>query len=408
MAPLFFGVAHLMFLFTAAHAKEDLRTVEAVLEESSISSSPVAVAPAVTKPPQKKKAKKTLREALLCKARTRLSSFVDGEQQLSGGGTQDGVELHFAGTVPCNGVDTPLIFANWSLKGVKPVHVFSALTDLKSQSWNSALQKAQVLKDFPSLKAAGVRLEYTAGPGLSNRKVYEWETFDRTNDGKDYWFVASTDHNSALKKLDTAKEDSGSLFSFMEPSAVEADSCLSAHHFWETEDGVQAVFTNTVNGHPPLGISPNLVSRLTWGKSVDFVKGLQKRALELANLDQSELKLPPRHLFSKKDVLVPEDCESMDMLDSAWTKIDEIVEEDELLPGWSGFYEAASASSNNVLPAAALLGVSSLLALAAFRAWSRSKHQDRASEAEAVAFFQRDTKDHLASMDVEAPEPFLQ
>jgi hypothetical protein len=368
------------FVFLAVARTHVARTVEATLEDV---------------PKKGDSRQQTLREALLCTARSRINNwYYGGERKLGGGGVKDGVELHFAGTAPCGGADISVLFANWSLKGVKPKHVFSALTNFQHQEWNSDLVRTHTLRTFPKLHTVGRRLEYSAGPAFSHRKVYEWETFDKANDGKEYWFAASSTHNQALKKLDTNKESNG-FFSFG-GGTVEADSCLSAHRIRETKDGVEAVFTNTINAHPPMGISQNFISTLTWGKTVDFVKALQNRALELAQLDDSQLVLPDSDLLPEEDVHVPAQCSSK--WDEAEEELDALAEKDLLMPSSNVLdYEASWAPRSNAAAGAALLGVS-LLAFAAFRAWSKPRYTSLSEPVDVAA-----SVEHLVRTDVEAP-----
>jgi hypothetical protein len=188
-------------------------------------------------------------------------------------------------------------FANFTFTGVRPVHVFAAVADAHGQlEWNPSMTDEKLLVDDPSRMARGMKLQYGADP-FPDRKVYEWEVFDYDTARQDFWFATTSQDNKAIEDMDTGPEDSGFL-GLKKP--VTADSCFSAHHIRATPDGqgVYGVFTTHLNGHPPFGLSPGFVSHLTWGKTVDFVKALRKRAEALAAQDQAALKLPPANLVA--------------------------------------------------------------------------------------------------------------
>lgn len=236
----------------------------------------------------------SVREALMCEAKKRLSGwFEGGSQKFESPLSQDGVELRFmVGSRPCGGDDVPVMVANYSLDGVRPIHIFNALAHVELQKdWNPTMSEVKVLKDDAAAHVREVKLQYLTGvPGLPDRRIYEQEAFDVNDDGTEYWFAATSNNNENIKKLDSSAGSSG-FFDFEAP--VEANSCFAAHHVRATKTGVYVVFTNEVNGHPPFGLSPTLVSKLTWRKTVDFISLLQKEALRLAKEDDTKLwKLP--------------------------------------------------------------------------------------------------------------------
>jgi hypothetical protein len=199
------------------------------------------------------------------------------------------------GTELCGGSETPVLFANFTVKGVKPVHVFNAVADIVTQAeWSGDLKSAHVLKDDLALQARGVVSRYIAGPALSDRLVYEWHTYDRNEDGSEYWFAATTRNNDVLKDIDTT-QPTGMVMPWDE--TTEANSCLSAHHMRATPDGVYVVFTNEVNGNPPLGIPQKMISSMTWGKTVSFIEALQAQAKKLASQDSDDLWKPPNSIL---------------------------------------------------------------------------------------------------------------
>jgi hypothetical protein len=191
---------------------------------------------------------------------------------------------------------------------VRPIHVFTAVADPEGQKeWNPQLKIANILKEDQAQMARGVKLQYTAGPGLADRKVYEWEVFSQRGDGEEYWYAASTWANDMLKDLDRKPNEGAGFFGINKP--VEAHNCLAAHRIRATKDGVYAAFTNSVNGHPPLGLSVDWVSKLTWSKTVGFVNDLRKRAALLAQMDDAELWKPPAGMMpSQEPQLKPQSC----------------------------------------------------------------------------------------------------
>eukprot|EP00928_Gymnodinium_smaydae_P079741 TRINITY_DN6359_c0_g1_i1.p1 TRINITY_DN6359_c0_g1~~TRINITY_DN6359_c0_g1_i1.p1 ORF type:complete len:388 (+),score=62.76 TRINITY_DN6359_c0_g1_i1:60-1223(+) len=232
---------------------------------------------------------KSIRDAILCQAVERLGSFESGSRLISSKKEKDGIDIFFSGKASCGGADVPILFANWSMAGVRPIHVFAAIADVQGQQWTGELAHAHDLSKNMPFSARGMMLQYSVGAFLSDRKVHEWETYSKSLDGSEYWYAASTQHNALLQQMDTS-DDSGGFFGFKKP--VECDSCLSAHHIVATKDGVRATFTNNINSHPPLHISQSFVSHLTWGKTAEFVSKLKTRALQLAQMDQAAVWRP--------------------------------------------------------------------------------------------------------------------
>jgi hypothetical protein len=191
-------------------------------------------------------------------------------------------------------------FAKFSVEDVKPIHVYSAIVDIVGQkSWNPAAHEIKKLKDDDKQMVRGVKLLYYATP-FQDRKVYEYEAYNLTKGeswvkGDDLWFAASS--CNSLKSDDHEVEQSG-FMGMAKP--VTAFSCLSAHHVRWAADGktVEASFTNTINGVPPFGLSPAVVSEMTWGKTVDFIKALRVQAAKIAANDESEIWTPPASLSS--------------------------------------------------------------------------------------------------------------
>ena len=112
-------------------------------------------------------------------------------------------------------------------------------------------------------------------------------------------------------------------------------SCLTAYHFRETKDGgTEAVFTSSLNPHPPFGLSPDFVSKLTWGKTVDFAKSLQGHALKLAQGDDSQLIVPSSDLLPSASVHAPAKCSSL--LKAAWEELDNLAVKELISPCGKG------------------------------------------------------------------------
>eukprot|EP00929_Paragymnodinium_shiwhaense_P006571 TRINITY_DN11022_c0_g1_i3.p1 TRINITY_DN11022_c0_g1~~TRINITY_DN11022_c0_g1_i3.p1 ORF type:complete len:377 (+),score=88.24 TRINITY_DN11022_c0_g1_i3:54-1184(+) len=247
-------------------------------------------------------AKATLRDALLCAAHERVTHWYEaGEKPTTVKFAQDGIELRFLDEfLECGGEDSIVTFANFTVEGVKPIHVYSAIVNIVGQKvWNPAAHKIERLMDNEGQGVRGVKLLYFATP-FQDRKVYEWETYDLTEgkswlDATNLWFAATSGGSADLQAADTEVEDQG-LFGMAKP--VKAYSCLSAHHVRWAPDGksVYASFTNTVNGKPPFNLAPTMISEMTWGKTVDFIKALRGQAQALAQLDDSQLWTPPDSL----------------------------------------------------------------------------------------------------------------
>eukprot|EP00928_Gymnodinium_smaydae_P079744 TRINITY_DN6359_c0_g3_i1.p1 TRINITY_DN6359_c0_g3~~TRINITY_DN6359_c0_g3_i1.p1 ORF type:complete len:390 (+),score=66.96 TRINITY_DN6359_c0_g3_i1:52-1221(+) len=233
---------------------------------------------------------KSVRDAILCQAVERLGSFEAGTRSISDKKEKDGINIFFSGTASCGGADVPILFANWSLAGVRPVHVFAAIADVQGQRWTGDLAHTLDLSRDMPFSARGMMIQYSVGTFISDRKVHEWETYSNSPDGNEYWFAASTQHNGLLQQMDTSEDNNGFFFGFRKP--VEIDSCLSAHHFVATKDGVRGTFTTNINSHAPMHLSESLVSQMTWGKSAELLSKLKTRALQLAQIDQAALWKP--------------------------------------------------------------------------------------------------------------------
>lgn len=246
----------------------------------------------------------TLRDALLCEAHKRISGWYEGGQKpTTKKFSQDGIELRFLNEfLTCGGQDSIVTFANFTVEDVEPIHVYSAIVDIVGQkAWNPAAHEIKKLHDNTEQGVRGVKLLYFAQP-FQDRKVYEYEAYDLLEgdswkEGKDLWFAASSCND--LKEYDHDVEQEGFL-GMAKP--VLAYSCLSAHHVRWAPDGksVYASLSNTINGKPPFGLAPTMISEMTWGKTVDFIKALRIQAKKIKALGKDRMWTPPEALSSTK------------------------------------------------------------------------------------------------------------
>lgn len=282
----------------------------------------------------------TLRDALLCEAHKRVSGWYEGGEKDTDviyAGKGDDIELRFMkGTLPCGGADSIVTFANFTMTGVKPIHVYSAIVNIVGQkAWNPAAHKIEKLLDNEDEGVRGVKLLYYAKP-FSDRVVYEWETYNLTAgsswlDATDLWFAATSGASNTLKDADKKpNEGTGGFFSSIIEGGkpVEAQSCLSAHHVRYAPDGktVHASFTNTVNGKAPFNIPPSVISSMTWGKTVKFIKALKVQAKKLAAEDDSELWTPPAELGGTPAAPFDSSANCQDLADESSLKVTDLDE----------------------------------------------------------------------------------
>eukprot|EP00929_Paragymnodinium_shiwhaense_P028622 TRINITY_DN16560_c0_g1_i1.p1 TRINITY_DN16560_c0_g1~~TRINITY_DN16560_c0_g1_i1.p1 ORF type:complete len:379 (+),score=107.79 TRINITY_DN16560_c0_g1_i1:75-1211(+) len=316
----------------------------------------------------------TARDALLCAAHKRISGWYEkGEKQTKTmyRNEQEKIELRFMdGMLPCGGDDAIVTFANYTIEGVKPIHVYSAIVNMHGQlKWNPSGHEMIHLKDDVEQGVRGMKLSYYATP-FPDRKVYEWEAYDLTagenwRDATDLWFSAASSGDDVLKSADTEVESAGFL-GMSKP--VEAFNCLSAHHVRWAPDGktVHGSFTNTINGKPPFNLPPAAVSEMTWGKTVDWMKALQVQAKKVAAQDEADLWLPPAELTKERALPYKNGGQCSDMLDT--------------LPlAMVGLYEDSSAqaligrAASNPVLSALVPSCVAVFALAACLAWKRTR-----------------------------------
>lgn len=235
---------------------------------------------------------------MLCAGHKRLTRGFEGHEipiDIIHAGAADGIDIAFAkDTHSCDGADVIVSFTNFSIKGVKPIHVISEVGNNDDMQWSpEGVKSSRELKQDTVQGVRGVKVQYSAVP-LPDRKFLTWEAYDTSNE-KDMWIVTSSWANSELEQLDKNLTTPGfTFFGLTQP--VVAECCLSTYHVRETADGVYVIFSSMINVHPPLGITSAFLSSKTWGRTIGYAQALEKQAHVLAAMDQSQLWKPAAYL----------------------------------------------------------------------------------------------------------------
>jgi len=249
-------------------------------------------------------AQATMRDAMMCAGHKRLTKGFEGHEipiDIIHAGAADGIDIAFAKDAQsCAGADVIISFTNFSIKGVKPIHVISEVGNSNNMQWSPNDPKySSELKQDTVQGVRGIMVQYSAAP-LPDRKFLTWESYDTSNE-KDMWIVASSWANSELQQLDKNQTTTGfTFFGLTQP--VVAENCLSVYHVRETADGVYVVFSSMANYHPPFGLSQTFLSSKTWGRTIGYAQALQKQALVLAAMDQSLLWKPAAYLSPQSGI----------------------------------------------------------------------------------------------------------
>lgn len=220
---------------------------------------------------------KRWREILLEQAHLRILKWLGDSNLMEECGTREGIKLSMLKEDQmCAGDVVPVTFAEFVVKGARPVDVFNTMLNTQEQKkWNPQAASITFLGDFRDLGARAFAVDF-ALPIITDRELFQWQVADANFKSEEFWLVFSTENNEKLKALVPIAS-----------GAMESSNCLGAYHITNSPEGAHVIITQHVNAHPPFPFPLHQIMNLlpaAWKGVTDFVTELKQRSQYQAGL----------------------------------------------------------------------------------------------------------------------------
>lgn len=196
----------------------------------------------------------------------------------------------------------PVTFAEFDVRGARPVDVFNTMLDTPAQiHWNSQCHSVESLGNFPEQGARAWAVAFDI-PFVNRREFLQWQVADADYVKQDFWLAFSTQNNANLTKGHQFKD-----------GAVDSQNCLGAYHITKTEDGAHVVISQQVNVHPFIELPLHQILDLfpaAWQGTIDFVNEMSDRARKISNDERLSETVVPKFMLEEASALPAEQWKS--------------------------------------------------------------------------------------------------
>jgi hypothetical protein len=218
---------------------------------------------------------KRWRESLLDQARQRILTWYPDTSLVEPPETRDGINLRMLKQdQSCGGDVVPVTFADFHVKGVRPIDIFNTMLDTPNQkSWNPQMSSVRSLGDWKTDGARAWAVVFSI-PLINDHEFVQWQVADANFTSEEFWLVFSTQRNDRLKQT-----------SPIQAGATESQNCLGAYRITKHPEGAHVIITQHVNAHPFFPIPLHQVLKIfpiAWSATLDFVHEMSENSKKLA------------------------------------------------------------------------------------------------------------------------------